>query len=76
MQHQVNLSRTKKHHNTIRDMMATPSHVFSSISRGGTQWVIAGYMSVGYLFFLQEQIQDIVIITHLLEMLCRAKRSG
>jgi hypothetical protein len=56
--------------------MATPSHVFSSISRGGTQWVIAGYMSVGYLFFLQEQIQDIVIITHLLEMLCRAKRSG
>jgi hypothetical protein len=39
VQYQVNLRGTKKHHDTIRDMMATSSHVFSSISRGGTQWV-------------------------------------
>jgi hypothetical protein len=32
-----NLRGAKKHHDTIRGMMATSSHVFSSISRGGTQ---------------------------------------
>jgi hypothetical protein len=44
--HQVNLRGAKKHHDvthdTIRDMMATSSHVFSSISRGGTKWVYGG----------------------------------
>ena len=34
------------------------THVFPSISRGGTQWV---YMSVGYLLFLQEQIKGNII---------------
>jgi hypothetical protein len=39
-------------------MIATSSsHVFSSISRGGTQWVYGGSM-----VFLQEQIKDIIII--------------
>ena len=38
MQHQVNLRGAKKHHDTIRDMMATSSRVFSSIS-GVPKWV-------------------------------------
>ncbi len=42
MQHQVNLRGAKKHHDTTREMMATSSHVFSSISRGGTQMVYGG----------------------------------
>jgi hypothetical protein len=46
VQHQVNLRGTKKHHDTIRDMMATSSHVFSSICRGGTQWVYGGRLFV------------------------------
>jgi hypothetical protein len=46
MQHQVNLRGTKKHHDTIRDMMATSSHLFSSISRGVTQWVYGGRLFV------------------------------
>ena len=32
----------KKHHDTIRDMIATSSHLLSSISHGGTQWVYGG----------------------------------
>jgi hypothetical protein len=36
----------KKHHNTIGDMMAALSHVLSSISRGGTQWVYGGRLFV------------------------------
>jgi hypothetical protein len=46
VQHQVNLRGTQKHHDTIRDMMATSAHVFSSISRGGTQWVYGGRLFV------------------------------
>ena len=46
MQHQVNLRGEKKHHDTIRDMMATSSHGFYSISRGGTQWVYGGRLFV------------------------------
>ena len=46
MQHQVNLRGTKKHHDTIRDLMATSLHVFSSISHGGTQWVYGGRLFV------------------------------
>jgi hypothetical protein len=42
VQPQVNLRGTKKHHDTIRGMMATLSHVFSCISRRGTQWVYGG----------------------------------
>ena len=37
--------------------MATSSHVLSSLSRGGTQWVYGGSM-----VFLQEQQKDIIII--------------
>ena len=36
----------KKHHDTIRDMMAASSHVFSSISRGGTQRAYGGRLFV------------------------------
>ena len=47
MQQQVNLRRINKHHDTVRDMMATLSHVFSSISRGGsTQRVYGGRLFV------------------------------
>jgi hypothetical protein len=44
--HQVNLRGKKKHHDTIRDMMAASSHVPSSISSGGTQWVYSGRLIV------------------------------
>ena len=50
MQHQVNLRGEKKHHDTIRDLMAASSHVFP-----------LSYMAVGYLLFLQEQIKGIII---------------
>ena len=56
MQHQVNLRGTKKHHDTIRDMMATSSHVIFLSVAG----IPNGYMAVGYLLFLQEQIKDII----------------
>ena len=56
VQDQVNIIVTKKHHDTIRDMMATSSHVFCSISRGRPN----GYMAVGYLLFLQEQRKNII----------------
>jgi hypothetical protein len=49
VQQQVNLRGAKKHHDTIRDMMATSSHMFSStssISRGGSQWVYGGRLLV------------------------------
>ncbi len=46
MQHQVNLRGAKKHHDTIRDMMASSSHVFYFISRGGNQWVYGGRLFV------------------------------
>ena len=36
----------KKHHDTIRDLMLASSHVLSSISRGGTQWVYGGRLFV------------------------------
>jgi hypothetical protein len=39
----------------IREMMATLSHVFSSISRGVTQWVY------GVRVFCKKQIKDIII---------------
>ena len=42
MQQQVNLRGKNKHHDTIRDMMAASSHMLSSISGGGTQWVYGG----------------------------------
>jgi hypothetical protein len=32
----------KKHHDIIRDMIAASSHVLSSISSGGAQWVYGG----------------------------------
>ena len=35
-----------EHHDTIRDMMATSSHVFSFIFRGGTLWVYGGRLFV------------------------------
>jgi hypothetical protein len=38
---QVNLKGAKKHHDTIRDMMATSSNLFSSISRGSTQMLLS-----------------------------------
>ena len=37
VQHQVNLRGAKKHHDTMRHMMATSSHVLSSICRRCTQ---------------------------------------
>jgi hypothetical protein len=46
VQHRVNLRGTKKHHDTIRDMMATSSHVLSSLSRRGTKWVYGGRLFV------------------------------
>ena len=49
VQHQVNLRGKKKLHDTIRDKghdAATSSHVFSSISRRGTQWVYGGRLFV------------------------------
>ena len=46
MQHQVNLRGTKTHQDTIRDMMAKSAHLFSSISRGGTQWVYGGRLFI------------------------------
>ena len=36
----------KKHHDTISDMIAASSHVLSSVSRGGTQWVYVGRLFV------------------------------
>jgi hypothetical protein len=36
----------KKHHDTIRDMIAASLHVLSSISRGGTQWICGGRLFV------------------------------
>jgi hypothetical protein len=35
-----------KNHDTIRNMMATSPHVFSSISRRGTQWVYGSRLCV------------------------------
>jgi len=55
LQNQVNLRGTKKHHDTIRDMIVTLSNVFSSISRGVTQWVY------GVRVFCKKQIKDIII---------------
>ena len=46
MQHQVNLRGEKKHHDTIRNMIAGSSHVLSSVSRGVTQWVYGGRLFV------------------------------
>jgi hypothetical protein len=49
----------KKHHDTIRDMIAASSHVFFFLSLAGAS---NGYMAVGYLLFLHEPIKDIIII--------------
>ena len=38
--------REKKHNDTRRDMIAASPHVFSSISRGGTQWVYGGRLFI------------------------------
>ena len=42
----VNLKGAKKHHVSMRDMMATSSHVFSSISSGGTQMGICSSLFI------------------------------
>ena len=62
VQHQVNLRGKKKLHDAIRDMMATSSRVFFLLSLAG---VPNGYMAVGYLLFLQEQIKGIIILLEL-----------
>jgi hypothetical protein len=47
---------TKYHHSTIRDMMVVSSHVLSLILGN----VPNGYITVGCLLFLQEQIKVII----------------
>jgi hypothetical protein len=58
----------KKHHDTIRDMMAdddddllSSSHVLSSISRGGTQWV--------YGYFPPEDPSPVLLRPNLMMMM-------
>ena len=48
VQHQVNLRGKKKHHDTIRDLIAASSHVLSSSSSGGAQWVYGGRLFVKF----------------------------